>query len=109
MRSKQNKLPRRISTKYVGTRNDRVITVWRERSGKREMWALIADSPNSQADLAMAIMTEAAGPDVAHKHYREFASEVISKLDRDAWVLSRVSVLSWCQSRNVSNQAGGNP
>jgi hypothetical protein len=105
MPSKQDSAIPRISTKYVGTRADRVLTVWRERGGKRETWALIADTPKAQAALALAILTDAVGSDLAHKHHREFASEVCSKLDRDAWTLSRVSVRSWCQAR----QAGDRP
>jgi hypothetical protein len=100
---------RQKKVRYVGTRADGVITVWKERGGKREMWALMPDdqsqklgcSDSRQARLALAVLTDAVGWKAASHHCHHFSADVISRLDPDSWELDRAKILSWYKQNRL--------
>lgn len=51
------------------------------------------------AQLALAILADAAGPRAAREHYQEFKREVIAGFGGPRWELTRARVLQWLAAR----------
>lgn len=98
----------RPTAKYTGVRTDADVTVAREDEGGKVFplrmrhdlrahadgfeWGYAGGGP---AQLALAILSDAIGGEKARECYQRFKFEVVTKLPKAGWELSREEVLGW--------------
>jgi hypothetical protein len=98
----------RPTAKYAGVRTDAGITVAREDDAGKVFplklrhdlrmhadgfeWGYAGGGP---AQLALAILSDVVGADEASVCYQRFKFEVVAKLPKERWELSREEVLWW--------------
>lgn len=102
--------------KYAGLRApNRVTTVLRLHQNNKfthlvprdDLWHHAAQYDWGLADagasrLALAILADAVGDDLAMAHYRSFTFAVVARLKKDKWNVGRDWVVAW-----VDNQTKG--
>lgn len=66
-------------------------------------WGYAGSGP---AQLALAILADAVGPDAARACYQRFKFEVIARLAAEQWELSRAEVLAWYQTDQATHPNG---
>ena len=95
--------------RYLGTRGASGCDVCVEDEGRRyPLRHVVRHSPDGfewgyggsgPADLALSILTDAAGPETAERWYMQFKWQVISRLARVAWELTEQQVRDWLKQR----------
>jgi hypothetical protein len=94
------------SLQYRGALVREVMTLWKHRGTKRELFGLIHRGdgtqrifPNGSVRLAFVLLADALGStDIAWKYHRKFCLDVINALDLKAWELDRATIRSWYKS-----------
>ena len=56
------------------------------------------------AQLALAILADAVGAEVAQGYFQRFKFAVVAKLDHQAWELTRDEVVAWVKAQDECNQ-----
>lgn len=104
----------RPTAKYVGVRTDGGVTVAREDDRGRVHPLRLRHDVRTHADgfewgyagggpaqLALAILADAVGADAARPLYQRFKFEVVARLPRAGWELSREDVLGWFRAASA--------
>jgi len=47
------------------------------------------------AQLALAILADALGGELAQRHYQDFKREIIAAIEDDTWIITQAEVRSW--------------
>lgn len=112
----------RPTAKYSGVRTDAGVVVAREDDQGKVFplklrhdlrahadgfeWGYAGGGP---AQLALAILSDCVGADAARDCYQRFKFEVISKLPKAAWEITRDDVLGWYRQdlRRHADSEGG--
>lgn len=92
---------------YFGSRDrDGKILVTRHQVGKtaRELTFIGRHSPDGfnwgyggsgPAELALSLLTDALGKEIAERHYQNFKWDVIAKWDQDSWHITKTFIQQW--------------